>query len=182
VIVLNGGSSSGKTSIARGLQELLPSPWLRLGIDDLIRAMPDTAPDAVVGLDFAADGSITVGDEFRRAERSWYEGLAAIARDGTGLVVDEVFLGGAASQERLAAALAGLRVFWVGVRCDASVASEREAARGDRFEGMARAQAEAVHEGVVYDLEVDTAAATSMECARAIVDAADPFTADPRDR
>lgn len=40
VIVLNGGSSSGKSSLARALQEVLPEPWLRLGVDDLIDAMP----------------------------------------------------------------------------------------------------------------------------------------------
>jgi chloramphenicol 3-O phosphotransferase len=29
VIVLNGGSSSGKTGIARCLQAILPRPWIR---------------------------------------------------------------------------------------------------------------------------------------------------------
>jgi chloramphenicol 3-O phosphotransferase len=40
VIVLNGGSSSGKTGIARCLQAILPQPWLRLGVDDLVDALP----------------------------------------------------------------------------------------------------------------------------------------------
>jgi len=40
VIVLNGGSSSGKTSIARSLQRLLGTTWMTLGVDDLIRALP----------------------------------------------------------------------------------------------------------------------------------------------
>ena len=40
VIVLNGGSSSGKTSIARCLQRLLGPTWLTLGVDDLVRALP----------------------------------------------------------------------------------------------------------------------------------------------
>jgi chloramphenicol 3-O phosphotransferase len=40
VIVLNGGSSSGKSSIARFLQSLLAGPWLTLGVDTLIEAMP----------------------------------------------------------------------------------------------------------------------------------------------
>jgi chloramphenicol 3-O phosphotransferase len=34
--------------------------------------------------------------------------------------------------------------------------------------GMAASQADVVHQGVAYDLEVDTARAESMECARAI--------------
>lgn len=53
IIILNGGSSSGKTSIAKSLQELLPTPWLRFSIDDLIDAMPPTmfasCPDGSLG-------------------------------------------------------------------------------------------------------------------------------------
>jgi chloramphenicol 3-O phosphotransferase len=40
VIALNGGSSSGKSSIARWLQSMLSVPWLTLGVDTLIPAMP----------------------------------------------------------------------------------------------------------------------------------------------
>jgi chloramphenicol 3-O-phosphotransferase len=36
VIVLNGGSSSGKATIARRLQEALPRPWIRMGVADLV--------------------------------------------------------------------------------------------------------------------------------------------------
>lgn len=34
--------------------------------------------------------------------------------------------------------------------------------------GMAASQAEAVHQGVVYDLEVDTSHAEPLDCARTI--------------
>ena len=40
VIVLNGGSSSGKSGIARCLQTVLPDPWLSFGVDTLVEAMP----------------------------------------------------------------------------------------------------------------------------------------------
>ena len=96
------------------------------------------------------------------------EGIAAMARAGARIVVEDVFLGGAASQEPWRRALAGLDVLWVGVRCDAGVAAGREIARGDRTGGMAEAQARRVHEGVTYDLEVDTSRTESLECARLI--------------
>lgn len=54
------------------------------------------------------------------------------------------------------------------MRCDAAVAEAREAARGDRVTGMATKQADVVHEGVTYDLEVDTTQTGSMDCARTI--------------
>ena len=40
VIVLNAGSSSGKSGIARCLQAILPDLWLTVGVGALIRAMP----------------------------------------------------------------------------------------------------------------------------------------------
>ncbi|MEO3809289.1 hypothetical protein ABGB17_09850 [Sphaerisporangium sp. B11E5] len=42
--------------------------------------------------------------------------------------------------------------------------------RGDRVPGMAAAQAEVVHEGVVYDVEVDTTRTASLACAEIIAD------------
>jgi len=168
VIVLNGGSSSGKSGIVRCLQAVLPDPWLALGTDTLVDAMPASLRASDAGIEFAADGEVTVGPEFRTLEAAWIEGVAAMARAGARVIVDEVFLGGADSQRRWQKALGELRVLWVGVRCDGAVAAGREIARGDRVVGMAASQADVVHRGIVYDLEVDTSHAESLECARAI--------------
>ena len=168
VIVLNGGSSSGKSGIARCLQAVLPDPWLTLGTDTLIQAMPVSMQTTAGGIEFAASGEVTVGPGFRALEAAWIEGVAAMARTGARVIVDEAFLGGAASQQRWQKALDGLQVLWVGVRCEGAVAAGREIARGDRITGMAMAQAELVHQGVIYDLEVDTEHTESLECARAI--------------
>ena len=59
-------------------------------------------------------------------------------------------------------------MLWVGVRCDAGVAAGRELARGDRITGMAASQADLVHHGVAYDLQVDTTHSEALECAQAI--------------
>lgn len=168
VIVLNGGSSSGKSGIARCLQAVLPDPWLALGVDTFIRAMPAALTTSKAGIEVAADGEVVIGREFRTLERAWIDGVAAMARSGARIIVDEVFLGGAASQRRWQDALVELDVLWVGVRCDSAVAAGREIARGDRVPGMAASQADLVHHGVSYDLEVDTTHAEPMESARAI--------------
>ncbi|MFD9794151.1 chloramphenicol phosphotransferase CPT [Streptomyces sp. NPDC059070] len=168
VIVLNGGSSAGKSGIARCLQAVLPDPWLALGVDTLVQAMPASMQASDAGIGFAPDGQVSVGPEFRALEAAWIEGVAAMARAGARVIVDEVFLGGVDSQKRWQEALGELRVLWVGVRCDGAVAADREVARGDRLIGMAASQADVVHRDMVYDLEVDTARAESMECARTI--------------
>jgi chloramphenicol 3-O phosphotransferase len=168
VIVLNGGSSSGKSGIARCLQAILPQPWLHIGVDDLLDALPPALTDSNAGITFGPQGEIALGDDFRALEAAWLAGVAAMARAGARIILDDVFLGGVASQERVRAQLEGLAVLWVGVRCEPEIAVGRELARGDRVVGMAAGQAELVHQGVAYDIEVDSSHNEALDCARAI--------------
>jgi chloramphenicol 3-O phosphotransferase len=94
-------------------------------------------------------------------------GVVTMARAGLGVILDEVLLDGGAGQRRLASALEGLSVLWVGVHCDPAVAVEREKARPGRVGGMAASQATRMHDGVVYDVVVDTTATPTEECAGA---------------
>jgi chloramphenicol 3-O phosphotransferase len=168
MIILNGGSSSGKSGIVRCLQAVLPDPWLAFGCDSFVEALPARMQASGEGIAVATDGKVSIGAEFRVLEVAWTTGIAAMARAGARVIIDDVFLGGAASQQRWLNAVGGLAVLWVGVRCDGAVAAEREVARGDRTHGMAASQADTVHQGVVYDLEVDTTHSESMACARTI--------------
>ena len=171
VIVLNGGSSSGKSSLAARLQPQLEGNWLTLGVDDLIRALSHGPTDTTAGgsLELRSDGSVGVSEAFRTAEASWYQGVAAMTRSGARVILDEVFLDGGRAQSRLATALEGLVVVWIGVHCHPDVAEAREIQRADRVRGMARDQAWRVHEGVRYDLIVDTTTLSPDDCARTIV-------------
>ena len=186
VIVLNGPSSSGKTTLAVALQDILDESWLIFGIDTLISALPlallDVHEDATIvarprehvvregGISFGADGAITIGAEFRRLEETWLKGLACIAANGTRLILDEVFLDGDRSQERLAQALGVRSVAWIGVTCDEAVATQRERERGDRVVRGFERQSTRVHHGVRYDLVVDTTSRPTHEIAREIVE------------
>jgi chloramphenicol 3-O phosphotransferase len=168
VIVLNGGSSSGKSGIVRCLQAILPDSWLAFGVDSFVDALPAAMQSSGDGIDFGPNGEVNVGPAFRQLEAAWRAGIAATARAGANIIVDDVFLGGAASQQRWTDALGNLEALWVGVRCDAEVAAGRELARGDRAVGMAVSQADLVHDGVLYDVEVDTTRTESIDCARTI--------------
>ena len=186
VIVLNGPSSSGKTTLATELQEVLEETWLVFGIDTLISALPlallEIHEGATIGarpkehlvrdggIRFDADGEITVGSEFRRLETAWLSGLSSIVESGVRLILDEVFLDGAHSQDRLRQALAGRRVAWIGVTCNVDVATQRERDRGDRVVGEFERQSGRVHEGVQYDLVIDTTSRPSNELAREIAE------------
>lgn len=171
LIILNGGSSSGKSEIVRCLQAELPDPWLAFGCDSFVDALPARMRESDAGIAITTDGEVSIGADFLALEAAWREGVVAMVRAGARVVIDDVFLGGAASQQRWRKALGeadDLPVLWVGVRCESAVAARREVSRGDRALGMAAAQADVVHEGVVYDLEVDTSHTESLVCARAI--------------
>ncbi|GLZ81321.1 hypothetical protein Afil01_61280 [Actinorhabdospora filicis] len=172
VIILNGGSSSGKTGLSRCLQAVLPEPWLATGIDAFIDSLPASMEGSGDGIDVDAEGGVSVGPDFRRLEAGWMAGVAATARAGTPVIIDDVFLSGVESQRRWREVLeeAELDALWVGVRCAPEIAAGREIARGDRQRGMAVQQAEMVHRGVEYDIEVDTGENESIECARMIAE------------
>ena len=138
--MLDGGSSSGKSGIVRCLQTTLPEPWLSFSVDTLVEAMPPSMKGSGGGIEFASDGQVLTGKVFKKLDVAWSLGIAAMARAGANIIIDDVFLGQAASQDRWRGALGGLDVLWVGVRCDGSVAESREVARGDRVSGMARSQ------------------------------------------
>jgi chloramphenicol 3-O phosphotransferase len=114
VIVLNGGSSSGKSTIARSLPSILAEPWLALGVDMLIEAMPASMQAGGSGIGFRSDGQVSVGPAFRALEIAWMGGVAAMAGAGAKVIMDDVFLAGAGSQRRWRDALAGLGVLWAG--------------------------------------------------------------------
>jgi chloramphenicol 3-O phosphotransferase len=76
------------------------------------------------------------------------------------VIVDDVLIDGGADQRRWAASCPGIDACWVGVHCDRETAVARESERGDRPAGIAGRYAESVHRGVVYDIEVDTGAAS----------------------
>lgn len=169
MIIVNGGSSSGKTSIVRQMQDMLAEPWLAMSIDDFVDSLPSALQQSPDGFDVTIHGAVQIGEVFTRLETAWMVGIAATARAGAPVIVDDVFLGAATSQARWRTALGGLALAWVGVHCDAAIARQRKASRPNRDAGMAALQARQVHQDVVYDVEVDTGHTSAQECARNIV-------------
>jgi chloramphenicol 3-O phosphotransferase len=94
--------------------------------------------------------------------------VAASARAGNDMLVDDVFV----DPEWLDAwrrELSDLEWFLVGVLAPLEVLEERERARGNRIAGEARAQFDVIHNGIEYDLVVDSARQSPQECAAAII-------------
>jgi chloramphenicol 3-O phosphotransferase len=181
IILLNGTSSAGKTSIARELQKRFSEPYLHTGIDHFFRMFPPS----YLGMAAPADqgflwlppraGSdegvaITVGPVGQRMIAGYHRAVAALAEVGNNLIVDEVLLDPAWLRDWVAV-LAPFSVLFVGVRCPLSVVEQRERERGDRTVGQARGHFNVVHSHGEYDLEVDTSLDDAVTCTTRIIDA-----------
>jgi chloramphenicol 3-O phosphotransferase len=158
VVALNGTSSSGKTTLARALQEHLTDTWLVFGVDTFIPAIPDRLEGAPEGWTIQPDGTIAVGEEWHRQYAHWRVSVAAFARSGGDVLLDEVLLRGSAGQREWNDVFTDLDVTWVAVHCDLAELERREIARGDRARHTARWQHSRVHVGVHYDIELDSTA------------------------
>lgn len=155
VVVLNGGSSAGKTTIGRKLQNSLTETWLLIGVDVLIWLLPIELVNDPRGL-LIENGVIQRSAEFMRLSLAFQHAVAEIARSGVNVIVDDLMNDGMIDRQRWDEALAGLDSLWVGVHCDATIANSREKKRGDRPRGLARRTSTSCHQDIDYDVEVDT--------------------------
>lgn len=164
VIVINGTSSSGKSTIARAVQNQAAVVLLNFSIDSVLSALPETILHRMKTV-----GGVTEIDA--NALISGYYGcIRELAAAGNSLISDNAIT----SKEQaalLVGAVAGHEVVLVGVRCSLSTVESRERARGDRRAGIARAQFDRVHEWLAYDVEIDTDETAPPDAARIILDA-----------
>ena len=183
IILLNGSSSAGKTTLAIALQQLLPQPYQHIALDQFRDGLggryrglnsPPGSPGArglnVVPVTRGNERltEVRFGDIGQQMLRGMRRGIAAFAREGNNVIVDDLRL----DEEFLPGyldALTGLVVYFVGVKCSIDVVNERESRRPGRFPGTARSHFDSVHDLAVYDIEVDTSHTAPLDCAREIV-------------
>ena len=162
IILLNGISSAGKTSISNVLQQTVNEPYLQVSID----AFEDMLPDR-----YKEEGSFAWKALFPKLLAGFHRSIAALADAGTNLIVDHVMVyreGWASTLADCVTVLEPFPVYFVGVRCSLEEAKRREQARVDRFTGTAERQFPLVHRHNLYDVEVDTTHTSPEVCAEQI--------------
>ncbi|ODT14162.1 MAG: chloramphenicol phosphotransferase [Kaistia sp. SCN 65-12] len=184
IILLNGAPRSGKTSIAKAIQESFDGPWMNFGVDAYVDAVTPERYRPGIGLRPGGERP-DLEAEIPRFYAALYEAIAAHSRLGLGVVAD---VGHHDSYSRplgilpdCARRLAGLPVLFVGVHCPIDVIMERrnrgEAGRkgyyavGTREEPIpapVRRWQDEVHRPGIYDLELDTSISSPAECAALI--------------
>jgi chloramphenicol 3-O phosphotransferase len=172
LIVLNGASSSGKTTIAHALLQVLEEPQIYTGLDDILeRVQP-----------FGSEH----GGMFHRLARPWrtlwfqltdgrlklfqqlHREVVAHYRMGKNIIVDTALMDRRALLDA-AECFAPLGGFLIGIKPPLEVSERWEAARGDRNPGHAREHYDLIHAHGIYDLALDPSQMTPEECARVIL-------------
>lgn len=146
IIILNGTSSAGKSTLAKALRERLDEPFCYYASDQLAEAGFRPIKDE--------GGDTDAPRERDRFFDGFHRSIAAFAEAGNDLIVEHI-VEEASWADDLARLLSPFDVFWVGVHAPVEELERRECARGDRRAGEAVYHLK-THGFVRYDLEVDT--------------------------
>ena len=160
LILINGASSAGKTTLAHALRDALPVPFLHFSLDFFMFG------DAV--LPRTPDGKLR---DWAQIRPQVFEGfnrcLPALLNAGNNLVVDYI-IETPQMWTQFQTLLHGHDVFLVGLHCPRAELERREQARGDRRAGDAARDLLTVHSFTPYHLELECTASLEQNVARVI--------------
>ena len=181
IIFLNGPSSSGKTSLARELQDQLSGYYLYFGVDAFISMMPaksncfegTSRADGFywkdVELPNGETGKLVVSGRYgEKIEESFRIVVKTLLDDGHNLIVDNV-VNGDDEMRVWKDLLVDHETCYVGLVCPLEELTEREKERDERALGSAAEQYYRTHDGIEYDITVDTGSESTKICASLIV-------------
>jgi chloramphenicol 3-O phosphotransferase len=147
IIIINGPSSAGKTTLALALQKQFDIPFIRFSFDLFLdhKAFP---------MEQIRNGTFS-WDSMRPSVFSGiHQCLPALATAGNNIIFDHI-IETKAWLHNLISLVSELDVFFVGVHCSLPELERREMQRGDRRTGEARHDFETVHSITSYDLELN---------------------------
>ena len=148
IIIINGPSSSGKTTLALEVQKQFDIPFLRFSFDLFL-------DNKVLPLEKMRDGLFSWDLMRPSVFTGIHQCLPALATAGNNLIFDHI-IESKSWLENLLRCISTLDVFFVGLHCSLPELERREIERGDRRVGEARADLETVHSITSYDLELNS--------------------------
>lgn len=148
IIILNGPSSSGKTTLALALQKKIDIPFIRFSFDLFLdhKALPSEG---------MKKGTFSWEAMRPSVFRGIHQCLPALATAGNNIIFDHIIETKPWLYE-LVSLISELDVFFVGLHCSLPELERREIQRGDRRKGEARTDFETVHGITSYDLELNS--------------------------
>jgi chloramphenicol 3-O phosphotransferase len=156
IVLLNGASSAGKTTIATGLLEALSGPVIHLPLDAFYELLPTRYQTPIWPL------FTELAQGLHRMALAW-ESLGFTPIVDTVLEREALFFD-------CVKQLGGRQTYFVGVHCPLAELRRRARGRSDRDPKWTEYQVGRVHAHGPYDLELDTDARSPAECVAALVD------------
>lgn len=192
IIILNGPSSVGKSSIQKALQKKSALHFLRIGIDTFFDALieqPDLSNfeqdkkfdqytqegEYIRGIEQLNDEDghlivpLKIGSAGDRIIYGMHRAIAGYAQAGNNLIVDYILYKNGWMQD-LCNSLHDCKVYLIGVHAPLEIIEERELNRNTSPRGHARSHYYTVHNQMIYDIEINTAQFSVEECADKVLE------------
>lgn len=156
IVVLNGASCAGKSTLAKAILELEDTPTLYLALDQLQGMLPRryATPDWPL---------------YKELTRTLAAAAHAASVEGVNVVIDTVL----ASRWRwleMQAVLPDTHTYWVGVHAPLEQLLARVGQRGSGERDLVERQFKTVHQGARYDVEISTESTTPPQLAEQILE------------
>ena len=177
IVILNGTLSSGKSTVARAISDTAIEPFLTLGIDDFVHALPAAYRDLpsslleirndmlvrqgfFVRLPQASESEspwpiLDCGPIGERAVRGMHRAVAELAACGNSVILEHMFLK-SHWFAHCRKTLENFRTLVVKICCSELELDRRELRRADRLQGLAHGVEDCIHNLVRYDLEISS--------------------------
>lgn len=191
VIILNGPSSAGKTSIQKAFQKKAKRHFLRVGIDTFFDALieePDLSTfhqdkkleqltptgELIRSIELTTDENkfpivpLKIGPAGDRIIFGMHSAIAAYAEAGNNLIVDYILYNPAWTED-LKEKLKGEKTYFIKVHAPLEVIEQREKSRNTSPVGHARSHYNTVHKNMSYHLSIDSSIQTPEESASQIL-------------
>lgn len=159
IICLNGVTSSGKTSIAKEIQNISEQNYYHVSLDMF---------EQMANLKYRIKAYYT---ELNDCLTVMYETIASFAKRGKNVILDTVLLDipeFPRVYERLTEICSEIQIFNIHIICPIEECEKRNTIRGDRRLGLSEWHNERMVE-IPYFLELDTSNKSSSECASEIL-------------
>jgi chloramphenicol 3-O phosphotransferase len=192
VIILNGPSAAGKSSIQNEIQKQSPALYLKVGIYNFFDALLPT-PDLssfektkelkqftndgifIRGIQLKTDPEghqivpLEIGPAGDKVISGMHSAIAAYASKGNNEIVDYILYKPEWLPD-LVQALKSTKVYLIGIKAPLSVLEDREKKRGTSPVGHARSHYYQVHQGMIYDLDLDVSNLLPEQSAQKILE------------
>ncbi|MDD2840263.1 MAG: AAA family ATPase [Rickettsiales bacterium] len=155
IIILNGASSSGKTSITAEFKEVAKECYYNLRMDtihsmlpkkhliyekhsELNKEYPSLTEEGKKGFYFDKTGVCQMGEHAKNISNDMIDMIQLLASNERNLIVDYVLFG-LEDMKVISQKLKDFNTYMIRVHCDAEELRRREQQRGDRLVGSAEA-------------------------------------------